>query len=533
MSGMDPIFLEVLWNRLLSVVNEQQVALMRTAFSTIVRETQDLACGVFNTEGAMVAQSLTGTPGHINAMATGMRHLLAEYPPERLSEGDVLLTNDPWMTAGQINDITVATPVFRQGRIVGYFANTCHAADIGGRLLSAEAREVYEEGLRLPIMKLFRRGKINRDLIKLIRANVRTPDETVGDLYAQTTSNEVGARALLKFMDEFDLDSIDPVAREIMDRSEEAMRQSIQTIPNGRYEHETWSDGFDEPIKIKVAVTVEDRDIHIDFAGSSPQSQRGINVVFNYTHAYASFAMKAAVSPDVPHNEGAFRPVHVSAPPGSIFNCRPPAAVASRHILGHFLPGVIFGALAEALPLMTAGSDPIWISVWRGRPAGKETSFLHSLSSSAEEEARALERTASAPPAFRAGWQGFRPKPLRPCPPSSSTAGNSGLTPAGRAVTGEAWGNTPRWDVAPRRRGRSRPWWTGSTIHPRGCWEEAPALGASFSWTARREASPRLCLPSGPISECNSTFPAVGDLVIHWNGIRQGCWPTWWRAMSR
>ena len=379
MSGIDPIFLEVLWNRLLSVVNEQQVALMRTAFSTIVRETQDLACGVFNTEGAMVAQSLTGTPGHINAMATGMRHLLAEYPPERLVEGDVLLTNDPWMTAGQINDITVATPVFRRGRIVGYFANTCHAADIGGRILSAEAREVYEEGLRLPIMKLFRAGEINRDLIRLIRANVRTPDETVGDLYAQTTSNEVGARALLEFMDEFDLESIDPVAREIMDRSEEAMRRSIETIPNGRYEHETWSDGFEEPIRIKVAVTVEDRDIHIDFDGSSPQSRRGINVVFNYTHAYASFAMKAAVSPEVPHNEGAFRPVHVSAPPGSILNCQPPAAVASRHILGHFLPGVIFGALAEALPLMAAGSDPIWISVWRGRPPDRKGLFTFSL----------------------------------------------------------------------------------------------------------------------------------------------------------
>ncbi|MXX45556.1 MAG: hydantoinase B/oxoprolinase family protein [Acidimicrobiia bacterium] len=379
MSGIDPIFLEVLWNRLLSVVNEQQAALMRTAFSTIVRETQDLACGVFNTQGAMVAQSLTGTPGHINAMATGMRHLLAEYPPERLVEGDVLVTNDPWMTAGQINDITVATPVFRRGMIVGYFANTCHAADIGGRILSAEAREVYEEGLRLPIMKLFRAGEINRDLIRLIRANVRTPDETVGDLYAQTTSNEVGARALLEFMDEFGLDSIDPVAGEIMDRSEEAMRRSIETIPNGRYEHETWSDGFEAPIRIKVAVTVEDRDIHIDFAGSSPQSRRGINVVFNYTHAYASFAMKAAANPEVPHNEGAFRPVHVSAPEGSILNCQPPAAVASRHILGHFLPGVIFGALAEALPLMATGSDPIWISVWRGRPADREDLFTFSL----------------------------------------------------------------------------------------------------------------------------------------------------------
>ncbi len=379
MNERDPIFLEVLWNRLLSVVNEQQVALMRTAFSTIVRETQDLACGVFNTRGEMVGQSLTGTPGHINAMATGMQHLLAEYPPQRLAEGDVLLTNDPWMTAGQINDITVATPVFRQGRIVGYFANTCHAADIGGRILSAEAREVYEEGLRLPIMKLFRQGNINRDLIKLVRANVRTPDETVGDLYAQTTSNEVGARALLEFMDEFDLDSIDPVADEIMDRSEEAMRRSIRTIPNGLYEHETHSDGFEAPIKIKVAVTVEDRDIYIDFAGSSPESPRGINVVFNYTHAYASFAMKAAVSPEVPHNEGAFRPVHVSAPRGSILNCRPPAAVASRHILGHFLPGVIFGALAKALPLMAAGSDPIWISVFRGRPRERTDLFTFSL----------------------------------------------------------------------------------------------------------------------------------------------------------
>ena len=393
---MDPILLEVLWNRLLSVVNEQQVALQRTAFSTIVRETQDLACGVFDTTGAMVAQSLTGTPGHINAMATGMRYLLTEYPPQRLSEGDVLLTNDPWMTAGQINDITVATPVFRAGRIVGYFANTCHAADIGGRILSAEAREVHEEGLRLPIMKLFRKGRINQDLIKLIRANVRTPDETVGDLYAQTTSNEVGARALLGFMDEFALDSIDPVSREIMDRSEEAMRESIEQIPNGRYEHETWSDGFDEPIRIKVAVTVEDRDIHIDFAGSSPQSHRGINVVFNYTHAYASFAMKAAVSPEVPHNEGAFRPVHVSAPPGSILNCLPPAAVASRHILGHFLPGVIFGALAEALPLMAAGSDPIWISVFRGRPPGKPDLFTFSLFQCGGSGARAGKDGLSA-----------------------------------------------------------------------------------------------------------------------------------------
>ncbi|HEU5226720.1 MAG TPA: hydantoinase B/oxoprolinase family protein [Ktedonobacteraceae bacterium] len=378
---IDAITLEVLWNRLLSVVNEQQVALMRTAFSTVVRESQDLACGVFDTRGSMIAQSLTGTPGHINAMATGVRHFLREYPAETLDPGDVLITNDPWQTAGQINDMTVLTPVFKQGRVVGYFASTCHAPDIGGRIYSAEAREVYEEGLRIPITKLFLRDQPNHELFKLIRANVRTPDETIGDLYAQTSSNAVGARELLHFMDDFGLDSIDPLADEIITRSERAMREAIRRLPNGCYENEAWSDGFDEPIRIKVGVTIEDEDILIDFAGSSPQSSWGINVVLNYTHAYASFAIKAAITPEIPHNEGSFRPVHVTAPPGSILNCVEPAAVASRHLIGHFLPGVIFGALAQAMPtqLIACGADPIWISVWRGSwPASREP-FTFSL----------------------------------------------------------------------------------------------------------------------------------------------------------
>jgi N-methylhydantoinase B len=380
-NALDVITLEVLWNRLLSVVNEQQVTLMRTAFSTVVRESQDLACGVFDTRGSMVAQSLTGTPGHINAMATGVQHFLKEYPAETLQPGDVLITNDPWQTAGQINDMTVLTPVFRKEQIVGYFASTCHAPDIGGRIFSAEAREVYEEGLRIPITKLFIRGEPNHELFKLIRANVRMPDETIGDLYAQTSSNAVGARELLHFMEEFDLDSIDPLADEIIARSERAMRAAIRNLPDGRYENESWSDGFDEPICIKVAITIDDEDLYIDFAGSSPQSPWGINVVLNYTHAYASFAIKAAVSPEVPHNAGAFRPVHVTAPAGSILNCLEPAPVASRHLIGHFLPGVIFGALAPAMPgkLIACGADPIWISVWHGKWPGSLDPFTFSL----------------------------------------------------------------------------------------------------------------------------------------------------------
>lgn len=375
--AIDPVTLEVIWNRLLSVANEQQDALIRTAFSTIVRESQDLACGIFDTHGRMIAQSISGTPGHINAMATSMKHFLAAFPPDKLAPGDVLITNDPWMTAGQINDITITTPAFKDGRLVALFANTCHSADIGGRILSAEAREVFEEGLRLPIMKLFDRGEPNQVLMQIVRANVRQPDEVIGDFYAQTASNDAGGRALLEMMEEFALDSIDAVAEEIIHRSEQAVRESIAALPDGEWTHEMWSDGFEAPILVRCTVRVARDEIFIDFSGSSPQSTRGINVVLNYTHAYASFAIKAAVCPDVPHNEGSFRPVHVSAPPGSILNALDPAPVASRQVIGHFIPSAIFAALSGALPgrLMAPGADPIWLSVWRGQ----EPSFTLTL----------------------------------------------------------------------------------------------------------------------------------------------------------
>jgi len=367
--AIDPVTLEVIWNRFMSVANEQQDTLIRTAFSTIVRESQDLACGLFDTQGRMIAQSLSGTPGHINAMATSMKHFLAAFPQDKLEPGDVLITNDPWQTAGQINDITITTPIFRGGQLVALFANTCHSADIGGRILSAEAREVFEEGLRIPIMKLFARGEPNKILMQIVRSNVRQPDEVIGDFYAQAACNETGGRALLEMMDEFELDSIDAVAEEIIRRSEAAVRGEIRQLPDGEWHNETWSDGFEEPIVVRCAVKIAGEDIFIDFTGSSPQSTRGINVVLNYTHAYASFAIKAAICPEVPHNEGSFRPVHVSAPPGSILNALDPAPVASRQVIGHFIPSAIFAALSGALPgrLMAPGADPIWLSVWRGQ----------------------------------------------------------------------------------------------------------------------------------------------------------------------
>ncbi len=388
---MDVLTLEVLWNRLLSTVNEQQVTLLRTAFSTVVRESQDLACGVFDSRGNMVAQSLTGTPGHINAMATGLRHFLATIPPATLVDGDVLITNDPWQTAGQINDMTVVTPVFHLGRPIGYFASCCHSPDIGGQVYGGGATEIYEEGVRIPIMHLFRAGEPNHDLLAILAANVRVPDETIGDLYAQAACNDVGARDLRHLLDEFALDSIDPLADAIIDRSERAMRLAIAALPDGSYANDTWADGIDgEPIHVVVTVTIAGDECTVDFAGSSDQVGRGLNVVLNYTHAYSSFAIKAAINAEVPHNEGAFRPVHVTAPEGSIFNCREPAAVAARHLLGHLIPCTVFGALAQAMPgrLMAGGSEASWLTVWRGEWPGSARRFTFTLFQSGGAGAR-------------------------------------------------------------------------------------------------------------------------------------------------
>jgi N-methylhydantoinase B len=367
--GVDPIVVGLVANRLHSLLNEQQTALVNTAFSPVVRECLDLACAVFDSHGQMVGQSTGGTPGHINAMATGMQHVVAAFPPDELAEGDVLITNDPWMTAGQINDITVATPVSRGGRIVAWFASCCHSPDIGGRILSAAATEVFEEGLRLPILRLLHAGSADPVLEALIRANVRTPDETMGDIYAQVAGNQVGARSLVRLMDEFDLDEIDTVAAEVMNRSEEALRTALSAVADGEYSAHMRADGFgDEHLELHVTVTVQGDTMTVDYAGSSPQSAYGVNVVLNYTRAYTSFAVKAALAPEVPHNAGSFRPVEVTAPVGSVLNCVDPAPVASRHLVGHFLPSLLFEALRPAVDggLPAASADALWMTVWRG-----------------------------------------------------------------------------------------------------------------------------------------------------------------------
>jgi N-methylhydantoinase B len=345
----------------------------------------------------MVAQAVTGTAGHINSLATGMKHFLAAYPSRTLKPGDVLITNDPWMTSGQLNDLSVVTPAFRGRKLVGFFGNTCHAIDIGGRGLSADAVEVFEEGLHIPITRLYEEGRANEELMKIIRGNVRAPDEVMGDLFAQVAGNEVGVHHLLSYLEEFDLPDIEDLSREILGRSERAMREAIAAIPDGDYEQTCHTDGYDQPIRIQVRVSVRGDEVTVDFSGSSPQVERGFNVVLNYTAAYSNYALKCAVCPDVPHNEGSFRPVTVTAPEGSIFNPRHPAAVAGRQIAGHYIP------TPSSAPRAGAGAPRA------GRGRGRHLAD-HGARAWAVSRSSCLEAAASTPRPARPG-----PGSAEPC----------------------------------------------------------------------------------------------------------------------
>ncbi len=369
---LDPVTLEILWSRLITVTNEQAAALQRTSFTPIVRESGDLSASVFDVRGRMLAQAVTGTPGHINSLATAMHHFLAAFPPQTLNPGDVLVTNDPWKTSGQLNDISVVTPAFQGDRLIGFFGNTCHAMDIGGRGLSADANEVFEEGLYIPITRLYEAGRPNEELLRLLEANVRAPYEVLGDVHAQVAGNQVGIDRLLAYLEEFDLPDLDGLASEILERSEAKAREAIAALPDGDYRKTIHTDGLDQPIRIECRVRVRGDEIEVDYEGSSDQVEKGMNVVLNYTAAYTSYALKCAIWPEVPHNDGSFRPLTTTAPEGSILNPRWPAAVAARHIVGHFLPHAVLGALAEVIPdrVVAEGAGNIWLTTVRG--AGRD-----------------------------------------------------------------------------------------------------------------------------------------------------------------
>ena len=377
---LDPITLEVIWRRLISVVDEQAAALIHSSFTTVVREAGDLSAGVFDRAGNMVAQSVTGTPGHINTMANCVRKFIVpQHPIDSLQPGDTLITNDPWEASGHLFDLTIVSPVFYRGRGVAFFASTCHAVDIGGATMGGDARSVHEEGLAIPLMKLFKAGEANQELFDIIRANVRVPDQVIGDIYAQEVGNQVGARKLIEMLEEYDLPDIEAVSASIMNRTEAAVRAAIRELPDGSCRNTIQIDGFDAPLTIACEITVAGDELRVDYAGSSPQVDRGINVVLNYTHAYSTYTLMAALAPGIPNNEGAFRPIQVSAPIGSILNCRRPAPVSARHLIGHFVSQPLLTALAQIVPhrVIANGSAGLWNTMMDGVDAnGQEYAYI-------------------------------------------------------------------------------------------------------------------------------------------------------------
>ena len=341
---------QVMWNRLISVVEEQAQALVRTAFSTSVREAGDLSAGVYDVDGNMLAQAVTGTPGHVNAMADAVPHFIRRIGRDNIHDGDVYITNDPWEGTGHLHDITMVTPSFHDGSLVGFFACTAHIVDIGGRGFGADAHSVYEEGLYIPIMKFADKGKVDETLTRIIRGNVREPDQLIGDIYALATCNEIGHRRLIDMMAEFSLTDLNGIAEFILVNSRRATLERIAALPQQSATGEMKMDGFDRPITLKVKVSVDGDRIVSDFTGSSGLDKKGINCPLVYAKAYACYALKVAIAPEIPNNAASLAPFEIEAPENSIVNALHPAPVALRHIVGHFVPDAVYDAFDKIVP---------------------------------------------------------------------------------------------------------------------------------------------------------------------------------------
>ena len=346
----DPVELGILWDRVCSIADEIVSALVTTSFSTMVRESGDLSCMVFNGDGASLAQGSFSVPSFTGTGPPTMRHMLRRFPPAALEPGDVVITNDPWMGTGHLWDINVMRPVFRKGSLVAFTLSVTHLPDIGGGGYASTGTEVFAEGLRLPIRKLMRRGVMDEELMELILANVRLPEMVQGDILANIACNEVGGRLIAEFMDEQGLDDLGPLSRAIIARTETAMRGRIAAMPDGTYRNRIPVEGIEDPIGLECAVTIRGSSIAYDFAGTTPALPRAINVPLCYTRAFCNYATKVLTIPELPNNEGAANPISLSAPPGCILNAQHPSPTAGRHVIGHFVAPLIFGALAPVLP---------------------------------------------------------------------------------------------------------------------------------------------------------------------------------------
>ncbi|MFN7903473.1 MAG: hydantoinase B/oxoprolinase family protein [bacterium] len=359
----DAVELELLWRRLISLVDEAAAALVRTSFSTLVRESYDFSCIVTDASGQSLVQATESIPSFIGTLPETVKHFLKFFPPETLDPGDVLITNDIWLGTGHLPDITVAKPIFRHGKLVAFSASTAHAPDIGGKIRSPEPREVFEEGLQIPPLKLMRAGEADETLVAILRKNVRTPEQTMGDLWAQVVALDLMEERLHILMEQAGLDDLAALAGEIHARCEAAMRSAIAALPDGTYSSELQTDGLmDKPVTLKLSLTIEGDRIIADYTGTDAQVDRAINCALCYTYAMTMYGVKVCTSPHLPNNEGAWRPISIIAPDGCIVNPVFPASGGSRMLIGHYLPMLVFGCLGQVVPerVMAACGSPMW-----------------------------------------------------------------------------------------------------------------------------------------------------------------------------
>lgn len=369
-NDFDPITLEILWSRLISIADESAAALLRTSFSTIVRESNDFATVLMDANGDSLSENTGGIASFNGILPRTLKHFLARFPRETWKPGDCVITNDPWLATGHLPDITMVMPIFHDGELVAFSGSIAHSPDIGGSLWSADCRELYEEGLRIPPMRFLEAGEPNEALHEMILGNVRVPDQVLGDLHAQVTANRVCGRRLGEFLDDAGMPDLSALSGALLERADQAMRKAIAEVPDGTYRSVVEADGFDEDeTHIECAVTVEGSRLHIDYDGTSKQIPRGLNCVMNYTHAYSAYPVKCALDPETPRNEGSYRPITVSAPEGSILNPRYPAPCNARQLTGHLLAGAIYKALSEAVPdrvIAECGGAPTMRAVFSG-----------------------------------------------------------------------------------------------------------------------------------------------------------------------
>lgn len=367
----DPITLEILWRRLISIVDEADASVARTAFSSLLRDAHDYTCIFTDAKGRLLAQGTFCTPGQAGAMTLGVKKWVNMLPIEQYKPGDVFITNDPWLLAGHLNDVCVMSPMFYKDKVVGFTACVFHHSDIGGRV-SSDNHDVFEDGLLIPPVKLYDGGEVCQSVMDFIQWNVRTPEEVIGDIRSQIAANYVCTQKVVELLQDAGLDSLQDLADEIIDRTEKSMRSAIEQIPDGIYRHEGIVEGAGgrKDITIKVAAEVKGSDIFVDLDGSSPEVDWGGNVAYNFTYAYVFMAIKSMFDPEIPNNDGCFQPIHMTAPEGTVVNCKFPAAVAARLQVGHFMTELTYRALAPAAPkriLAGSGGTPAWMQVTYGR----------------------------------------------------------------------------------------------------------------------------------------------------------------------